>query len=181
MRAVSEALGNSARTLLAAAPPPPQNSTAAQPLGGPAGPGWDVVFCLLPVSFLLVVTLSRRLFLPTSRRWVHPQAPAAALCLATARCMDCCPLAHLAASHSCLCSLPWAAAMMWFIKMTWIGEDPIHITGGCWRDGPPGCRVAKNRAVQSCPWTPCACLHVLPCPALPPRAQPQSCKARSWP
>ena len=34
---------------------------AAQPLGGPSSPVLDVMFCLLPVLFLLVVTLSKRL------------------------------------------------------------------------------------------------------------------------
>lgn len=53
--------------LLAAAAPAPQ-TVADKPLGGPASPVLDVLLCLLPVAFLLVVTLSKRLFLPTARR-----------------------------------------------------------------------------------------------------------------
>lgn len=48
-----------ARVLLAAAA---TNTTAADtPLGGPSSPVLDVIFCLAPVAFLLVVTLSQRL------------------------------------------------------------------------------------------------------------------------
>ncbi|KAL4448522.1 hypothetical protein ABPG75_005741 [Micractinium tetrahymenae] len=79
------------RWLLAAVAPAPE-TVADPPLGGPASPVLDVLLCLLPVAFLLVVTLSQRLFLPTAR------------------------------------SLPWAAFMMWSIKMCWIGENPIRIT-----------------------------------------------------
>lgn len=40
------------------------NTTTAQlPLGGPYSPILDVLFCLAPIAFLLVVTLSQRLFM----------------------------------------------------------------------------------------------------------------------
>ncbi|KAL4420202.1 hypothetical protein ABPG77_011418 [Micractinium sp. CCAP 211/92] len=78
--------------LVAAAAAAPAPTVADPPLGGPISPGLDVLLCILPVAFLLAVTLSKRLFLPTAR------------------------------------SLPWAAFMMWSIKMCWIGENPIHIT-----------------------------------------------------
>lgn len=63
------------RRLLAAAAPAP-GTVADPPLGGPAGPVLDVLLCLLPVAFLLVVTLSKRLFVPTARRCPAGQATA---------------------------------------------------------------------------------------------------------
>lgn len=102
-------------------------ASAEVPLGGPSSPVLDVLFCLLPVAFLLTVTLSKRLVreapatvavacmeVPGSAPPVQPAvrlpSPCCAKFMPTAR------------------SLPCAAAMMWVIKMCWIGADPIAIT-----------------------------------------------------
>jgi len=53
------------------------------PALSPRGPAGAVVLCLLPIAFLVVVTVVKQLLLPTSI-----SLPAAALMLAFIRCAD---------------------------------------------------------------------------------------------
>ncbi len=109
--------GGSARSLLAAAA---SNGTAAEtPLGGPSSPVLDVIFCLAPVAFLLVVTLSQKLVSLSGRRGPHLTACASGRHdWLTTRCH----LPPLPQFMPTARSLPYAAVMMWVVKMCWIGE-----------------------------------------------------------
>lgn len=158
-----------ARALLAAAA---GNSLAAEtPLGGPSSPVLDVIFCLTPVAFLLVVTLSKRL---VRKAWEG---------LYTTSCF-----CHWRCPRTRTFTLPIAAAVHADGPQPALrcrhdvgGQDVLDRRGGCWPAAAAckyGCAARQQPAGQLPPPKP-AILSLLR--RTPSTSRRRSCRARCWP